>query len=179
MAKMTIYVPDNLKERMDRIKEDVNWSNIACRGFEQKLGEIASRKEKKKMADAVQRLRAWKHQHESRLFKEGFDWGQDWAKDDASVTQLKRLEMLYNRLSNEPVYNWEHFFAFDANNAYTVYELLYFQLEPDHNGDRESARDFWERAVGDDGDTNIQEGELVRGFAEGALDIWRSVKHQL
>ena len=55
--RTTISVPLELKKRMDKVKEDVNWSALACRAFEQKLAEVASKKENKTMNDVITRLR--------------------------------------------------------------------------------------------------------------------------
>jgi hypothetical protein len=178
--RMSISIPEALKARMDRVREDVNWSSIACRAFEQKLGEIASRKERKNMTDLIERLRASKLQQESDLFKDGFEWGKEWAKNEATAKQLERLERMYNRLSTEPIHDWQRFFRFDADRPYATYELFYFELAPDDKSRTQAAaREFWEHAAGDDGDRDIQEGEWVRGFAEGALDIWNHVKNKI
>jgi predicted transcriptional regulator len=46
MARMNIYVSDDLKERMDNTAESANWSQVACNAFEVELGEIAKRQKK-------------------------------------------------------------------------------------------------------------------------------------
>ncbi|MHC4179286.1 MAG: hypothetical protein ACYSWU_17370 [Planctomycetota bacterium] len=38
----SISVPPDLKRRMDKVKEPVNWSAVACQAFEQKLAEISA-----------------------------------------------------------------------------------------------------------------------------------------
>ncbi len=43
MAKMTIYVPDELKGRMDEV-EGVNWSPLACQAFESKLAQVITKR---------------------------------------------------------------------------------------------------------------------------------------
>jgi hypothetical protein len=51
--RTTITVPQDLKERMDAVQVDVNWSAVAARAFEEKLVEIASKKEKREMSDFI------------------------------------------------------------------------------------------------------------------------------
>jgi len=51
-------IPDELKKRMDRVKEPVNWSSLAADAFELKLGEIARRQEEKTLEEVIARLRA-------------------------------------------------------------------------------------------------------------------------
>ena len=50
MARMNIYVSDDLKERMDNAEERANWSQVASRAFEIELGEIAKRKDSEPLA---------------------------------------------------------------------------------------------------------------------------------
>ena len=38
MARMSIYVPDDLKGRMDRLSDRVNWSGVAQAAFETEIG---------------------------------------------------------------------------------------------------------------------------------------------
>jgi hypothetical protein len=56
--RTTISISADLKRRIDKAGEDVNWSAIAARAFESKLADIAAKKEKKNMDDVIQRLRA-------------------------------------------------------------------------------------------------------------------------
>ena len=48
-TRTTISVPADLKGRMNKVKEDVNWSALACQAFQGKLAEIAAKKERKTM----------------------------------------------------------------------------------------------------------------------------------
>ena len=58
MAKMTIYVPDDLKRRMDEF-DGVNWSPLAYHAFESEVDRThQSRGELKTMDDVITRLRA-------------------------------------------------------------------------------------------------------------------------
>src|SRR5438477_10267197 len=90
--RTTISLPGNLKARMDRVKEPVNWSALACRAFEGKLAEIASRKECKAMTDVVERLRVSLRNEQGKSFNEGFGAGRKWAENLATAAQLKQLK---------------------------------------------------------------------------------------
>jgi hypothetical protein len=63
---------------------------------------------------------------------------------------------------------------FDAGveRAWSWAEQLYFIIDPQNDGDRSKASDFWEsyEPVSDD---------FVRGFALGAMDVWDEVSHKL
>jgi len=69
-VKMTISVPGYLKEQMDSVTEDVNWSAEACHGFRMKLGELGYPEllgpKKRKTGPLVERkvkARERKHKH--------------------------------------------------------------------------------------------------------------------
>ncbi len=43
MARMTIYIPDDLKARMDEAGENTNWSEIAQKAFEAAVSKPGDR----------------------------------------------------------------------------------------------------------------------------------------
>ena len=90
--RTTISVPRDLKRRMDAVKEPVNWSALACRAFEEKLAEIATKKEEKSMADIIQRLRTTKP---DLIYQQGQADGRRWASEQAQYEDMLRLEQLY------------------------------------------------------------------------------------
>jgi hypothetical protein len=173
--RTTISVPLDLKKRMDKVKEDVNWSALACQAFEGKLAEIAAKKETKTMEDVIQRLRGSLRQHESETYKEGYEFGQEWAQKTAEAGELKRLE----RAIDQHQRNWEETFeVFEGQSGGVpargwVYSLIW---PADTEFDKED--DFWGAAIGDDL-SPVDEPQFVRGFAEGAVDIWRQLKSRV
>lgn len=52
--RMTISVPGNLRERMQAVTEDVNWSAIASRAFEAAIAQIEARKQVKAECQQIQ-----------------------------------------------------------------------------------------------------------------------------
>jgi hypothetical protein len=52
MVNVTVSVPENLKQRMERLK-GINWSEVARNAFE----EAARRQERLSAANAIKRLR--------------------------------------------------------------------------------------------------------------------------
>jgi predicted CopG family antitoxin len=175
-TRTTISVPADLRKRMDKVKEPVNWSALACSAFEQKLGEIASKKEKKSMSDVIARLKASKQASDSVVYREGFEAGEDWAKQYAEAAELRRLDHFKKRIETEPVYGWQWFFSeeSDDNSRFSTADLLANEI----TGDSMTAAEFWESAVGPD-DARLADKEFLRGFAEGAASIWDSVKNQI
>ncbi|MCK4414316.1 MAG: hypothetical protein KAY32_12290 [Candidatus Eisenbacteria sp.] len=176
-ARTSISLPQDLKERMDGVAEPVNWSALACQAFQDKLAEIAGRKERMEMDDVVERLRASRQKSDSEQSGEGYAAGQVWARKQAEAVELERLDSLDTRLERE-LLGWSGFLDCDSNSAYGPEELLYFEMHPDEDRDRTAATDFWEMTTG----MKVSDGlpkEFIRGFVEGALSIWHQVEDKL
>lgn len=173
-TRTTISVPSDLKKRMDKVKEPVNWSAVACLAFESKLGEIAARKEKKAMEDVIQRLRASKQKSDSELHIRGREAGIDWAKNNASFSELSKL---HDYSEHMELYELAH----DYQQAFSPYEYVYFLIHPEDHGDRAACNDFWERTVGEGEGVkvNLIEPEFLLGFCCGALEVFQEVQEKL
>ena len=173
MARTTISIPDDLKRRMDRVKEPVNWSAIAAEAFELKLGEIARKQKEKTMDTVIARLRASKIQGASAFQKEGHVIGIGWAKEHAEFDELQRLARL----------DADEFFGSDwgGDGAYAAAEVLVFKIAGTDDYDRSAATDFWESLLGDDADaeTRLASLDFLRGFVEGAVELFEQVEGEL
>jgi hypothetical protein len=171
MARTTISIPDDLKKRMDRVKEPVNWSAIAKEAFELKLGDLARNRKEKTMDNVVERLRASKIQRVNTITKEGQQAGAEWAKDTAEFDELERIDEVntnewFNGIPNAP-YGWCDYLAF----------MILGTREDELSG--EVSRDFWEAAVGDASDSRLKSEEFLTGFIDGASEVYRSVASKL
>lgn len=180
-TRTTISVPADLKRRMDKLKEPVNWSALACAAFEQKLAEVASRKEKKDMDDVIQRFRGSKKQSEGEAYQAGYEAGEQWAKDFGEVPEMKRLDRLHSERTRDPSYDWHAFFSNYGSSAYSTAEHLYFAMFPEHDGDRDESLAFWNGIIDASNAVidNACDDSWLRGFAEGALEVWWEVERHL
>jgi hypothetical protein len=176
--RTTISIPLELKARMDAVVEDINWSELACRAFEQKLAEITSTKGVKDMKDVAIRLRASKHKLSGVRYKDGFRAGQRWAKDTADAEELERLEGVRNCRSPGEWASWWHI---KTRGGIGPCDRFIHAITPPHPeaGGREVVGNFWEGHGGFDWEERSFDGDFVQGFAEGALDIWDRVKDEL
>jgi hypothetical protein len=170
--RQTVSIPMDLKRRMDRAAEPVNWSAEAAKAFEAKLAEIASRKEMKDMSDVVQRLRASKATMENEDFQEGYAAGKVWAEQDADARDLTNLDAFRTRVGND----WEACFV--GSDSYSPAAHLADTITGE-DLDRGDITEFWERALGAADAQKSYHGEFLRGFAEGALAVWDEVEGQL
>lgn len=179
--RTTITIPNALKARMDKVREPVNWSALACAAFEAKLGEIAARKEKKNMEDVVSRLRASKRASDDTISKEGYSAGQRWAKNHAEAAELERIEALLDKLDGDAQHGRDDYFDDETyNQAYSLAEVFYSVLSGiAPHMDRDAAYEFWVNAAGESAAEHGPPAPYIRSFAEGALDVWEQVKTEL
>jgi hypothetical protein len=176
--RTTISIPLDLKQRMDATGQGVNWSAVAARAFEDKLAEIAAAKKEKTVDDVIQRLRASKRRADDEQRKDGFEAGEAWAKDEAETDELERLERFLARLDGEPSFGRDEFFSDFGQKTYSTAEGLYFALHPEDDRDRRAAEHFWEEALGDNVELASNDS-FLRGFAEGAVELWQKYKDKL
>jgi hypothetical protein len=153
MARVTVYVPDDLKARMDEAGKDVNWSALAQRAFIEAALTQAVRKDQSNMDKVVERLRASKERVQEADFEAGKTAGAQWAKQSAEYDELERL--------------WKYAEDNQPEDEATLRRLI----DPDENRDW---RDFWELL----GRENPSENYVI-GFAEGAVEVFDEVAYKL
>jgi hypothetical protein len=90
MPSINLYVPDDLKARMDRAGDGVNWSSVAQAAFAR---ELASHRtlEEPKMTAVLERLKASKAELVDSVAAAGFVAGKAWAETAADYLTLKRI----------------------------------------------------------------------------------------
>jgi hypothetical protein len=90
MARVSIYVTDDLKARMDGVGESVNWSEIVRPAIQAAIATQEHRRGQN-MSTAIERLRASKQESAHRDEMEGREHGREWAETHASYDDLRRL----------------------------------------------------------------------------------------
>jgi hypothetical protein len=175
-ARKTITVRADLKARMDAIKEEVNWSAVASLAFKRKVAEIAKRKGVRAMQSTIERLRESKMKSDESQFQEGFVVGQKWAKNSADAEELERLADFHASCERQS-WGWEGFFDLpEGCSAFSTAERVAFRIIGEEQcPGREHASDFWQSLWQEGSPPN----EFVRGFVEGALDVWDQVKDEI
>jgi hypothetical protein len=173
--RTTISVPTDLKERMDAVAGQVNWSAVAVRAFEERLAELAAVKKEKTMGDAIQRLRASKLRADDEGYKNGEQAGRQWAEHSAEADELQRLEKLLDGPAACHEWDWVSSDAYGIAN----YVLGAIRNEKDGAGDpgvdRQESMEFWQEVL----DEEYPQGELLHGFVDGAVAFWREVQDKL
>ena len=169
MPRIQLYIPDDLKARMDTVSEQVNWSPIARKAFEDELARIARRNEMSTdLAGVVERLRASKLAAAKDATEEGFAAGQTWAKGVAQYGELRRLVEFDFAPGTPADHAWQLVMAvLDLDDTWT---------QP-HK--RQEAYDtFWEGDVGVP-TPDVANDQFLDAFQEGARDIWSQVADKL
>ncbi len=90
MPRINLYVTDDLKARMDRVADAVNWSAVAQGAFEKALTAWPIMEEAK-MAAVLERLRASKVELVDNVVAAGFAAGRVWAETAADYLTLRAV----------------------------------------------------------------------------------------
>src|SRR5262245_52908805 len=89
MARITLYVSDELKARLDAAGDEINWSDVARPVLTEAVASLEHRKGD--MTTAIERLRASKQRGDQAEKVRGKDEGRKWAEEKAEYRWLQRL----------------------------------------------------------------------------------------
>ncbi len=156
MARMSTYVPDELKARMDAI-ETVNWSSIAQTAFEREI-RLHPKLTESEMQATIERLKASKLGQTDEVIAAGVEAGKKWAMEEAQYLDLKKV------------------------GAQLAQSFSIKSLTIDHitNEKTESLREFPLMRGNIKLPEAILEGEYFEhGFCIGVLEVWNQVKDRL
>jgi hypothetical protein len=154
VARISLYLADELKAEMDQI-EDINWSDIARPAFMRALA-IRKQRSNQTMETAIERLRASKAESKKRDELAGKEDGRKWAENTAEYDELRRLAET----------------KFEPGMDYL--DALYYAVDPEKQlGERE----FKEQIFGDEY-ADISD-EYAAAFIEGAQAFFDEVADKL
>ncbi len=173
MPKMSIYVPDEMKARIDEAGDRANWSGIAQRAFGVELNHLESVKEIGSMTDVIERLRASKEKNAEASINDGRKAGRNWAMRWAEYDALKRVAALNADLLLE-IYEEPEI----AARAIVIEAVV---------GDRDETRDILKRgsdtaelfSVDEDMIDATLTQEWLAGFVEGAQAVWYEIADKI
>jgi hypothetical protein len=159
MPKVNLYVPDDLKARMDDTGDAVNWSAVAQRAFREAISTHQIPKDRSGMEHVIERLRASKERYEDRQFAAGKEVGTKWAKSEAEFFELVAVA------SFDP----------DAHDRELNRDTLQWLIDPDGEMDPREWAEFLETHYG----RGKPSDAFIRGFIEGATEVYDAVAEQL
>lgn len=153
MPRVSIYVSDAMKERMDVLAERVNWSEAAQRAFEQEI--VAATFKGENMEQVIERLRVSKAKYEKDQEMRGIEAGRKWAQNNAEYDKLR----IIGNMTFEP---YSDYYAGQVD----------FALGDDS---QDWSNSFWNDHDGSPAPTD----EFVEAFCKGASEVWEEVADKL
>jgi hypothetical protein len=172
---MTITVPQAVKEQMDQVKENVNWSAVASEAFQRKVVAIRTRRTKTMTRQKViERLKS-AGEADPFGFEAGRAVGRKWAEEKALPRYLRNLAK-----NPEVAFEWKC----EEPSPQDPYPTPYRHIDSTlagviMEGSGGDSQTFWAEAIGPKGDELAEGEEFARGFVAGALEVWEEVKDEL
>jgi hypothetical protein len=166
MARISIYVPDDLKARMDAIGEAANWSDIVRPAIFASVTSLENRKDGN-MSTVVERLRASRDKAIREVTGDAEAKGREWAQNTAEYEELKRVHERYSTgFSNAP---------YNAGDTSISLEQLVQDIDPLH---RSQPRLIELMVIGLE-DHIVERNRFAHFFAKGAVEFFEEVKDKL
>ncbi|MCP4286251.1 MAG: hypothetical protein GY792_17690 [Gammaproteobacteria bacterium] len=162
MARMSIYVSDELKARMDR--SGINWSACAQRAFELELQ--ATDTGDGTLEAAVERLRASKQKSEQSTRPEWVQAGREWAMQEAEYGELARLS----------AFDTESLKHGDSEKAFSLLREIVSLIHNDEVGRHEI--DGFVEELGGDARKHPSAYQLIC-WLEGAQEVWDEIGNEI
>jgi hypothetical protein len=160
MARISLYVPDDLKKRMDVARDAINWSEVVRPALHVALANFEHRKGQT-METVIERLRASREESRQRNELSGIEAGREWARHHATFDELERLAAAWKQMppgSSDQEYAGVFCRAIDPEREMSASKLR------EHCFGEERA--------------NVSDA-YVAGFFEGAVDVFEDVKDEL
>jgi hypothetical protein len=161
MARISLYIPDELRARMDAAGSEINWSDVARPALTAAIATFEHRKGQS-MSTAIERLRASRQLSHQRDKDRGNRHGCVWAEKKAEYRALR--DLVYRRSSHpaeEPLHALK-----------CVMDPVYY-----HPPEEE-----FEHFAADDVDPEVLEhesDEYWQAFIDGAVSFFQEVRQEV
>jgi hypothetical protein len=170
--RMNITIPQRLKAQMDKLAEQVNWSNVAAEAFQRKIVEVQSARKrtmtKEKLIDRLRKA----GKDDLRGYETGHAAGRSWAETKALPRHLRNLERIQEKGFDE-VYKDDE----DPGSPWGPADMLALNIDEGIMS-LDQCREFWKEAC--EGDASlIHSRDFARGLVAGAAEVWEEVKNDL
>jgi hypothetical protein len=172
-------MPQELKDQMDAIGDQVNWSSVAASAFQAKVNEVQFRKGKKmSKSDVVKRLKALQEEGDQEEYEEGKDTGREWAERHAKPKELRRIADYIEECERRDA-DWWDIDSPAWNAPFGAVDYFAFAAWPSRKDERLGSESFWENALGPDNVHRLQDSDFFHGFGDGVVEVWDEVSDQL
>ena|ERR1700722_15160683 len=120
------------------------------------------------MTEAVNRLLESQELWSADYRRFGKAAGRTWAKKEADVIELRRLEQFSHNFRSHD-WSWDK----HDSDAFALALAIFVAIDG-WDSDRSNCEEFWEKVLGNE----CPDGAELEGFVEGALAIWQEAKQQ-
>jgi hypothetical protein len=178
-VRMNISVPEKLKNEMDAIPSEVNWSAVATEAFRYRVAELTYFKSDKYDEDkkAVERLKHFGKLEREKTRGMGEEAGKRWVRQMAYPSQLNLLEAF---CSNCGPGLWQEELVILRNSKSGVLRLWFHCLvNPRLAGDANAADDFWKPVIEPASPTLADNEHFLTAFITASLEVWRVLKSRV
>lgn len=157
MARVNIYVTDELKARMDAVGDTVNWSEVVRPAIQAAVADREHRRTRT-MDSAIERLRHSKQKYHWGETEDGYKAGWMWAENEAEYDDLVRISNIKPPPVTYPGWYWETLQrTLNRYSASEICKVVFGILEPPEN-------------ISD---------KYVAAFIEGARKFFEEVRHKI
>jgi hypothetical protein len=182
--RLNLTIAPELKSRLTQAERDgigLKWSLIASKALEAALDEVEVRQQSPEFADAIIRLRSYEQYGQPEPDRAaGWAAGRSWAMRKASPDLLAAVDRM--EVSGELQKMLGDSSHYHDSLAERIWRKLWMPLIPPPG---ESPLTFWKDHVPDHLKPNgicqidMLTADFIGGFAAGALEVWRKIRHLL
>ena len=162
MARVTVYVPDEMRAEMETLGDRVNWSSIAQDAFAARIRRAKAMIDLSQM-NVLERLRATKEKGREASRKAGREAGRDFATRFATYDELQGLAS-FKPKDGTP----------DDPSLFDQICQVLDAAVVDDGSLQELAETRLPAYIEPFGDH--QNDQVLRGFVEGAVEAWDDLK---
>jgi hypothetical protein len=150
----------------------------ATRGCNQRKNHMTDYEPSDKVLESFRKA---EESEKAEQYAAGVRRGRTWASGEGYKAVTPPIREL-QRLERAKEYHDEDWCCFFFGNAYrtgfSTGKHLFFVLRPEDEGHFAAADDFWHSEVGAE-DEELESDDFIRGFADGALEVWEAVQESL
>ena len=127
------------------------------------------------MSNAIRRLSESKVQVEKLEHDNGVEAGRCWVDQSADYSEVRNLSDWWDSTSE---YDRELQLTTLETDAFGASHLLACVIRGNDKCDRRDSDEFWDSAIGESNQQRNSD-QFVRGFAEGAYEVWNQLKERI
>lgn len=125
------------------------------------------------------RLTASKDRLDQEWRQYGLEAGREWARKFAEYDTLDNIYKYFDGTTDD---EWDSVLSESLSDKHTAAERMAFAICPEINGNQIGSSEFWNEVFGEeDGGyaLHMSRPQTLRGFVEGSLEVFNTVREAL